>query len=1096
MTFSGERPHPLSATKTLFNYLQVRSSDRPVLAYLAPVFALVTAVNVLTMSFSKALFVVHNPYAALPWMFMGAATFTLVVTLLYVGILQRWSATLRMQGLLVIAAASYAIIAALTRVDPAGISLVVFAWCAGIGSLLMVQIWAWSSTLLPTRQARRLFPISSAVATLGAAAGGALTRAVVFVGGMTLLLFVASALLVVALIIVDRARRRVPELATTELPKVEASAAQVERMSALAQIGTALSAMRKIPLLAHLAILAFLVQIASVVMDFQFMSALKSHYDGDGMASFLGIYYFAANLLTLFVALFVAARFTRFGGIGVAASSAPLVLMIGSGLTLALGYFGLGLAFVSIVATSLAERVAGFGIAKQAVQAAIMPVPSRLAEPARFVEGGVMTRLAVIVVSGGFLIVGHDLANYRSLSPLLVATAAAALLVGFRVGPSYRKALLDALVDKRGGGIGDGEIPDWARVEAQRIVSKLLATASTEGIRRGLSLCRELRVPPPPRVVQSLLESEDPRVVAEALEGLQDQPMVPRKITLARLLDPSRPAEVLSGALAVLPHAWTEFGDLVRPLMAHADETVSSRAVIWLRASVLGPVTRQVIRKRVQVQTGVSEMEQLARGMATDVAGPRTIAHKERSLGTLTRRFMGLVDRLPRLLASGDPKKQRIALDLFVDLALPEHVNLLVESLEQPGTRAIAMIALSRMPEDVVYPELIERLDGPDTLANLSARVHIVQLVERMGGQRGVQLLLAQLDATTLSMRQRTVTSLWRITGGENLTLPSDAGIQGRVLHEIEELVSIAIIDSALSRRDGEHQRYLRTELALRRAYGETRIFRLLGLIYTRDAIDGAFAHYRSTDRRRRSNAIELLDTEIGDPEMRVVVNYIEGTEHRDGRSYTSSTGMMQIPAFTRMIGRFASHGREGGDPIDSLLGDIDPWMQEMYRWAVRTDSGEAPPPVGPRSEMDQATQEDVMERLFLLRGISLFDEVPADQLLPLAHVATRRTFDAGAVIFEVGEPGEELFLVARGEVLIERDGRDVATFGPRECFGEMAILDDRARSATARATVDSECLVIGRGDFDDLLDIAPGLARGVIRVLTRRLRNTLEAQR
>ncbi len=145
---------------------------------------------------------------------------------------------------------------------------------------------------------------------------------------------------------------------------------------------------------------------------------------------------------------------------------------------------------------------------------------------------------------------------------------------------------------------------------------------------------------------------------------------------------------------------------------------------------------------------------------------------------------------------------------------------------------------------------------------------------------------------------------------------------------------------------------------------------------------------------------------------------------------------------------------------------------------------------------MDQATQEDVMERLFLLRGISLFDEVPADQLLPLAHVATRRHFDAGTVIFEVGEPGEELFLVARGEVLIERDGRDVATFGPRECFGEMAILDDQARSATARATAESECLVIGRGDFDDLLDIAPGLARGVIRVLTRRLRNTLEAER
>ena len=143
---------------------------------------------------------------------------------------------------------------------------------------------------------------------------------------------------------------------------------------------------------------------------------------------------------------------------------------------------------------------------------------------------------------------------------------------------------------------------------------------------------------------------------------------------------------------------------------------------------------------------------------------------------------------------------------------------------------------------------------------------------------------------------------------------------------------------------------------------------------------------------------------------------------------------------------------------------------------------------------MANPSHEEVMERLFLLRGIPLFDGVPADQLLPLAHVAKRASFDQGHTIFEEDTIGDELFLVARGRVTIEHEGREVANLGTRECFGEMAILDEQPRSATARAVEPTECLVVKRTDFDDLLDIAPGLARGVIRVLTRRLRETLEA--
>ena len=139
------------------------------------------------------------------------------------------------------------------------------------------------------------------------------------------------------------------------------------------------------------------------------------------------------------------------------------------------------------------------------------------------------------------------------------------------------------------------------------------------------------------------------------------------------------------------------------------------------------------------------------------------------------------------------------------------------------------------------------------------------------------------------------------------------------------------------------------------------------------------------------------------------------------------------------------------------------------------------------------SSHDDVMEKLFLLRGVELFNQVPADQLLPLAELAARGSYQPGTVIFNADDPGDQLYVVVSGEVIIERDGQTVATLGRGQAFGEMAILDDAPRSATVRVEELTECLLVSHDDFGELLDIAPGLARGVMRVLTMRLRNTLE---
>jgi CRP-like cAMP-binding protein len=67
--------------------------------------------------------------------------------------------------------------------------------------------------------------------------------------------------------------------------------------------------------------------------------------------------------------------------------------------------------------------------------------------------------------------------------------------------------------------------------------------------------------------------------------------------------------------------------------------------------------------------------------------------------------------------------------------------------------------------------------------------------------------------------------------------------------------------------------------------------------------------------------------------------------------------------------------------------------------------------------------------------------------------------------------------------------GREVATFGPGEFFGEVAMLDGGPRTATVTADTDMDIWVLNRCEFDELLSVLPGVAPRMLRSMARRLR-------
>lgn len=102
------------------------------------------------------------------------------------------------------------------------------------------------------------------------------------------------------------------------------------------------------------------------------------------------------------------------------------------------------------------------------------------------------------------------------------------------------------------------------------------------------------------------------------------------------------------------------------------------------------------------------------------------------------------------------------------------------------------------------------------------------------------------------------------------------------------------------------------------------------------------------------------------------------------------------------------------------------------------------------------------------------------------------RVYPAGTVLFREGEPGTEMYVVQSGRVKISKqvgsDARTLAILGPGEFFGEMAILNNKPRTATAEVLEDSRMLVLDAQTFEAMVVGNTEIAVRLIKKLARRL--------
>jgi CRP/FNR family transcriptional regulator len=133
-----------------------------------------------------------------------------------------------------------------------------------------------------------------------------------------------------------------------------------------------------------------------------------------------------------------------------------------------------------------------------------------------------------------------------------------------------------------------------------------------------------------------------------------------------------------------------------------------------------------------------------------------------------------------------------------------------------------------------------------------------------------------------------------------------------------------------------------------------------------------------------------------------------------------------------------------------------------------------------------------------LLARVPLLSDLEEEELRRIAQVAIPRSFPKGARVFHEGDTSDACYVIRSGEVRVTRehsDGRAIAlaTLGPGELVGELAMIDGGVRSASLEALTDVELLAVSAADMRSLLERNAGITAKLVVALTKRLRETNE---
>ena len=1090
---------PIRALSAVLNIPE--ASVPRALRMLGMIFTMSSAL-VLMKAAQSGLFLAVFTRDEIPWAFAASAITLASASAYSVAATPRLGATrMALRTLAMVSLALSTLFASLHLHDARWLRFITYVVVEASAGLLVIQIWSVASAATDARTVRQLMPIAGIGAGLAWVIFGLFVRPLGHALGAESLLLVAPAMLALCAALV----RAIALLdVKPHVPGASARGTRVARLKA--GFGFVIAD----PLMRLLTALSLLSLLLEQLMDLHLMSEARATYDdAEAISAFFGSYYAATSALSLILLAGFAGR-----------------AMAALGATRSLSFFPLTIAILAMVAVAipgLATAVALRGAARVLKQSLWSSSMEQLQTPLSGVRRA-QARSAIrgVLSPGGYAISALALAALPPDTDPRVGAALASLvalgmlvLIIRRAKRTYGAALHRAVDERRWdlsagatrAGLGATELDvDTQALFLQEVMANDPAVAS---------LAAEVAAAVPGRraaeVLARGLDHEAPDVRLVAARGLQRRRSVDdlgdagaHALVERAVSDPDarvREAAVRASAelLGVLetsePGVDTgDAGELHRTLLAGLEDARGDRdprvvAIAHVgairatchgeeRGIALAPCLRGEAPAGLGGSRDVDEGD--VPGDAGDTSEDLAAALLGEALAALDEGAMdaaGVRSQLGWILERGDAEA-RVATALAVIRTntvslLPDVVRLLKDPLTAPATaRALVELPFAIDPTG----------SGPETLAASVSRL-ASRMARDTSAPPAAALVLRLLEHRDVDIRRAATLALSSsIAEGRRPPLALSAVLPlverdaRRAYLHYSILAGIAHDDGVADWDVEEAFVPLARELELEAEAARQDVLAALSLAGQRRLVGAAEVARRRPSDARDAQLAELLDVHLPDAVARWVVPLFERLPLRERVEVARELG--------------ASDERAASDPLYGIVALGDRRLLGMARlcYGARYDERAAelePPP------LDDA-MIPTLEKMRFLRSVPLFASIAGDDLQRLAELVESVEHAAGERIFAEGDPGDALYVIIEGDVALRQSGVELARVGPREFFGELALLDSQPRNADADCVETTRLIRLRGADLDELLTRRPAASREILRVVVKRLRETV----
>ena len=1019
----------------------VRATERDRFLFFFQLSALLTLAQTLGLAGSEALFLERVGPAALPLVFVLAPIATVLGCASYATIVGSVRNDRLFIRLLITAGVALGTGTLLLQLELPGVLHALF--CAAYltqAILINLHFWTFAADFFDTLQSKRLYPYL----VVGASAGGALGGTLAALGGLafpaeTLILGWSITLLVAAGVVYRR---------QSDLQRWRTLGVEEKDESSAAGLQGALRFLNRSPLAGWIAISIIGMISALFVIQYLYMEIFSEAFDSaETLAVFLGTYLALSNLAEIFIGTVVTPLLIkRLGVPGTTLVHALLTLLVFP----LLWFYPV---LVAAVAARAVRELVENSMAAPVRQLSYNALPFRFRGRVRALLEGVVLFAAMAMVGLALIALGEN-ANLLWLCSLGAGMSLVYLSAGLIVRREYLRGFILELRHGRldldielGQGVLASLAQQWEGLlmDERKYPSQSLLKLAAEFSKHGFG-----------QVVLRASHHPHKKVRITCIEALAS-------------FDPTRLIQSLPVALT--------------------DKEVDVRLAAVRAAGSLEPRPTQI---ETRLQSCLRDSDPRVRAQVAQFSGPPGEAVLE------------------ALLESKDPTEIVAALECLPAAMSPRAEGLLEHSDQHVRAAALSTSAPHRA-EDA--PARLGRILDAMADADPEVRQAAARALPNFGSERRIIRCLADaLDDSSHAVRDAAarslallgeqgvraalsqLTSLRRWTAEAALEVIDRADdIQSR--HHLAGVYRTCVLDAWKLYAGIEiapieptlEAHFLR--VALQNAYRNKvwLAFRILAVLEDPSVVKSVKQILDRGSNRDRADALEVLSN-LGERET------------SDQFALLLEAGPFQDKLLN--AASFVLAPQDLHEVLDQADLSEDRWLRLAagpyisLRSSSRSedDLEQNQQADNPQPDLQSRHEVDLMQRLLALRKVPLFTELSLERLESIHQLMHESNYLAGECVVREGDIGDDLFILLEGELEIYKnhgtpDERLLNTLTPVAYMGEMAILDDSERSATAIASKDSRLLSLGGDTFKEIVLQTPEISFEIFKVLTARIR-------